>query len=134
MKECIFSLKSQKNPCRMSFKASVCDASFVLVPYVQLKKREKHPERSFAAFNFTATPLHGCFFTFLNCSNCTKSRKASHLLFKLNWMTKFLLGKSRYTHVGAQSVRARSSILVITGFDFCKTARLKKALKAFTIV
>ena len=44
----------------MSF---ICDALRDLVPFVQFRKREKH----------------GCFSSFLNCTNSTKSRNASHL-------------------------------------------------------
>ena len=52
-----------------------------LVPFVQFKKREKHPWRS-ANFRKNAclkiTLLHGCFSRFLNCKNSSKSRNASH--------------------------------------------------------
>ena len=59
-----------------------------LLPFAQFKKREKHPWRS-ANFRKVAgfkpatllklTLLHGCFSRFLNCTNGTKSRNASHL-------------------------------------------------------
>ena len=41
------------------------------------EKREKHPWRS---VNFKLTLLHGCFSRFLNGTNRTKSRNASHIL------------------------------------------------------
>ena len=58
-----------------------------LVPFVQFKKREKHPWRS---VNFSKvagwkpatllrlTLLHGCFLRFLNCANGSKSINATH--------------------------------------------------------
>ena len=46
-----------------------------LVPFVQSKKCEKHPWRSVTKIN---TPPW-VFFTFLNCTNGTKSRNAPHL-------------------------------------------------------
>ena len=51
------------------------DALHELVPLVQFKKREKHPWRSVTFSKVTL--LHGCFSRFLNCTNCTKSRKTS---------------------------------------------------------
>ena len=60
-----------------------------LVPFVQFKKREKHPWRS-VTFSKVAgyepatllklTLLHGCFPRFSNCINGTKSRSVSHIL------------------------------------------------------
>ena len=52
----------------------ICDALRDLVAFVRLKKREKHPWRS-----VDLTLLHGCFSSFLNCTNATKSRNASHM-------------------------------------------------------
>ena len=52
----------------------ICDALRDLVPFVQFKKCEKHPWRS---VNFSKV---GCFSRFLNYTNGTKSRNASHLL------------------------------------------------------
>ena len=60
----------------------ICDALRNLEPFVQFKKREKHP-RSSVAFNKVAgrlksatllnvTLLHECFSRFLNCTNGTK--------------------------------------------------------------
>ena len=60
-----------------------------LVPFVQFKKREKHPWRS---VNFSKLlglrpvtllklTLHGCFSRFLNFTNCTKSRNTSRISF-----------------------------------------------------
>ena len=57
-----------------------------LVPFVQFKKRKKQPWRSVwwscrlkPADLLTVTLLHGCFLRYLNCTNSTKSRKASHI-------------------------------------------------------
>ena len=55
------------------------DALRDLVPFVQFKKREKHPWRSLT-FRLKLTLLHGCCSRFLNCINGTKSGKASHLI------------------------------------------------------
>ena len=56
-----------------------------LVPFVQVKKREKHPWRS-VTFKPTTllkvTPLHGCFSRILNYTNGTKSHNISHLIFR----------------------------------------------------
>ena len=49
----------------------ICGALRDLVPFAQFKKREKHPWRS---VNFR------CFSRFLNCTNGTKLRNASHLI------------------------------------------------------
>ena len=59
-----------------------CDALRDLVPFVQFKKREKHPWRSvtFSTTLLRVTLLHGCFSRFLNCKNGTKSRKTSTFL------------------------------------------------------
>ena len=66
----------------------ICDALPNLVPFVQSKKREKHPWRS---INFSKVPglkpatllklalLDGCFSRFLNCTNDTKSCNVSHI-------------------------------------------------------
>ena len=56
---------------------SICDALRDLVAFVQFKKREKHLWRS-----VTFSKVSGCFSRFLNCTNATKSSKASHLLFQ----------------------------------------------------
>ena len=48
-----------------------------LVPFVQFKKREKHPW----SVNFSL--LHGCFSRFLNCTNGTKSRNAPHIVYSV---------------------------------------------------
>ena len=59
-----------------------------LVPFVQFKKREKHLWRSVtfkkvASFQpeslLKVTLFHVCFSRFLNCTNGTKSRNASHV-------------------------------------------------------
>ena len=65
-----------------------CDALRDLVPFVQLKKLEKHPWRSVILSKNTGwslyiylklTLLHGYFSRFLNCTNGTKSRKISQM-------------------------------------------------------
>ena len=57
-------------------------------PFVQFKKREKHPWRNVnyskvaglkPATLLKLTLLHGCFLRFLYCTNGTKSRNAPHL-------------------------------------------------------
>ena len=62
----------------------ICDVLRDLVCHLHnLKKREKHPWDS---VTFSKKPanllnvklLHGCFSSFLNCTNGTKSRNASH--------------------------------------------------------
>ena len=71
------------------FPLSICDALYDLVRF---KKRERHPQRR-ATFNRVAglrcrlqsatllkvTLFEGCFSCFLDCINCTKSHKASHI-------------------------------------------------------
>ena len=57
-----------------------------LIPFLQFKKREKYP---WGCSTFSKVPatllkvtlLHGCFWRFLNCTNDTKSRKATHIVF-----------------------------------------------------
>ena len=55
----------------------LCDVLCDLVPFVQFKKREKHPWRS-VTFS-KETLLYECFSCFLNYANGTNSRKASHI-------------------------------------------------------
>ena len=52
-----------------------------LVPFVQFKNREKHPGRSvtFSTLLLKVKLLHRCFSCFLNYTNGSKSRKASHI-------------------------------------------------------
>ena len=54
-----------------------------LVPFIQFKKPKKHPRRndtfSQSATLLKVTLLHWCFSRFLNCTNGTKSRNASHI-------------------------------------------------------
>ena len=68
--------------------AKICGALRDLVPFVQFKKREKHPWKSvnfskIAGFEpatlLKLTFLHGCFSGFLNCTNGTKLRNAPHI-------------------------------------------------------
>ena len=67
----------------------ICDALRDLVPFLQIKKREKHPWRRVTfskvagyqlATLLKVTLLHGCFSRFLNCINDTKSWKPPHVL------------------------------------------------------
>ena len=57
-------------------KKEICDALRDLVLFVQLKKSEKHP---CPATLLKLTLLHGYFSCLLNCTNGTKSRKASYI-------------------------------------------------------
>ena len=64
-----------------------CDALRDLVPFVQLKKREKYPWKcatlrkvTFSNFTKSNSPLR-VFFKFLNCTNSIKSRKASQIIY-----------------------------------------------------
>ena len=67
------------------------DALHDLVSLVQFKKRENTHggvlllvKLQAKAWNFTkVTLLHGCFSQFLNCTNSTKSRKASQIINKI---------------------------------------------------
>ena len=58
-----------------------------LVPFVQFKKREKHPWRSGTFSKVAAATLlkvalfRECFPRFLNCANGTKSRNAPHIFY-----------------------------------------------------
>ena len=66
----------------------ICDALRDLVPFVQFKKREKHPWRRVnfrhqPATLLKSTLLHGCFSGFLNCTNGTKSRNAPYFHLKI---------------------------------------------------
>ena len=56
----------------------VCGAFRDLVPFLQFKKREKHPWRS-VVFSKVAVFSRGCFSCFLNCAHGTKSRNAPHM-------------------------------------------------------
>ena len=69
----------------------ICDALCDLVPFVQFKKREKHPWRSVNFSKVAGLKLKACnftksdtppwvFFTFLNCAHGTKSRNAPHII------------------------------------------------------
>ena len=72
-----------------SFEIFFCDALRDLVPFVQFKKREKHPWMSVTFSKMAGQPatllkvtlLHGCFSRFLNCTNGTKSRKVPRTKF-----------------------------------------------------
>ena len=63
---------------------TICDSLCNLVPFVQFKKREKHPWRKVTfikvAGNFTKSSNPPWVFSrFLNCTNGTKSCNTSHL-------------------------------------------------------
>ena len=58
---------------------TICGTLRDLVPFVQFKKREKHPWRSKPATLLKLTLLRGCFSNFLNFTNGTKSCNASHM-------------------------------------------------------
>ena len=72
-----------------SDKLRIRDALRDLLPFAQFKKREKHPSRSVSfrkvarrlksATLLKLTLLRRCFSRFLNCTNGSKSRKASHM-------------------------------------------------------
>ena len=83
------------------------DALGDLLPFVQFKKRKKHPWRSVTfsksagfscrlkpAFLVKVTLLHGCFSRFVNCPNGTKSRKASYMFRTQNYGYQNMFGKS----------------------------------------
>ena len=68
---------------------NICDALCDLVTFLKFKKREKDPWRSVTFSKFAGlkpttllkvTLLNGQFSRFLNCTNGTKSFKASHIL------------------------------------------------------
>ena len=57
-----------------------------LIPFIKFKKREKHSWKSvtFCGRQAKVILFHGCFSGFLNCTNGTKSRKASHIFLILH--------------------------------------------------
>ena len=65
--------------CPSHQQVQIWDASRNLVLFVQFKECEKHPWRS-VTFSLKVKLLHGCFPSFLNCTDGSKSCKASHLL------------------------------------------------------
>ena len=74
-----------------------------LVLLVQVNKREKHPWRSVDftkvarwSLQLKVTLLHGCFSRFSDCTNCTKSRKASRMVV---WILSCLLLNKITTHI-----------------------------------
>ena len=102
LKDELFSLKLNKSPAydEINFNViknvlalcinhySICGALRDLAPFEQFKKREEYPWRSVnfstvaglkSATLLNLTLLHGCFSRFLNCTNGTKLRNASHL-------------------------------------------------------
>ena len=56
---------------------NICDVLHDLVPFVQFRKCEKHPRRN-VTFSTKSNTFSWCFSRYLNCTNGTKSRKASH--------------------------------------------------------
>ena len=61
--------------CESSLSKDIRGALRDLVAFVQFKKREKHLKNTLLKL----TLLHGCLSHFLNCTNATKSRNASHI-------------------------------------------------------
>ena len=66
------------------FSCQINNALDNLVPFVQFKKREKHPWGSVTLVKFRQTLLkltlrHGCFSRFVHCTNDNKSHKASQI-------------------------------------------------------
>ena len=64
-------------------KQNVCDVLRVSVPFVQLKKREKHPWRSVTfkpATLLKVTLFHGCLSRFLIWANSTNRAKHHRFL------------------------------------------------------
>ena len=62
--------------------SAICDALRNLVSFVQFKKQTNKKKWRSVTFSkpttlLKVTLLHGCFSYFLNCTNGTKSRKAS---------------------------------------------------------
>ena len=53
---------------------TLCNALLDLVTFLQFRKREKHQWKTNGI-----TLFHGSFSRFLNCTNGTKPRKASHM-------------------------------------------------------
>ena len=92
-----------------------------LVLFAQFNKREKHSWRSVTfskvvGFSLPATLLkatlfHGCFSRFLNCTNGSKLRKASHIILKKNF-------KNRTIKCTAQKTS-------IFGFFWCVLSRIR---------
>ena len=67
-------------------KRMICDVLHNLVPFVQLKKRQKHPSRSVTFSNCSLTKTYTppwVFLTSLNCTNSAKLRKAFHTIFHI---------------------------------------------------
>ena len=72
---------------------SCSDALHDLLPLVQFKKLEKHPWRWVTCSNFSKNNTSPwLFFTFLNCTNDTKSHKASHNDTKLQFVLSLRVG------------------------------------------
>ena len=81
----------------------ICGALRDLVPFVQFKLREKYPWRS---VNFSKvagllklTLLHGCFSSFLSCTNGTKSPNASQIVlgvYRVDFKQKMTAGLLRW--------------------------------------
>ena len=65
----------QKNCRRFKIDNALLD----LVPFVQFFKTEKR-QGGVLVLVIKVTLLHGCLLRFLNCTNTTKSRKASHMV------------------------------------------------------
>ena len=80
-----------------------------LVLFAQFNKREKHSWRSVTfskvvgfslpATLLKATLLHGCFSRFLNCTNGSKLRKASHIILKKNFKNRTIKCTAQKTSI-----------------------------------
>ena len=80
-----------------------------LVLFAQFNKREKHSWRSVTfskvvgfslpATLLKATLLHGCFSRFLNCTNGSKLRKASHIILNKNFKNRTIKCTAQKTSI-----------------------------------
>ena len=66
----------------------ICDALRDFVPFVYSLKNVENTHGGVLILVLKVTLLHGCFSHFLNCTNGTKSRNASHI--SPNFLTHFL--------------------------------------------
>ena len=73
----------------------ICDVLFHLVPFLQFKIVKKHTWGSDTFSKRKPSLLHGCFSRFLNYTNGTKSRKASHMRIQVNQFSENWLLRSR---------------------------------------
>ena len=83
--ECVFFVTMSlrfSDSARFSTSSSlICGALRDLVPFVQFRKREKHPRTSVYFSNLLKVTLfHGCFSRFLNSIHVTISHNAPHFI------------------------------------------------------